>query len=109
MTTLGLIIAIVLYALEWVILGKPGGAIDGAICGVIGIGAAAGILKILSKNKEAYKSVAYTFNRSEIASVEDGTRGINKMIVIKPQNGELCKINPQGNGRKEAWKNALNK
>ena len=57
------------------------------------------------KTVKTYKA-ELSFERENIASVEDGSRGVRKMLVIKAKSGEICKISVKD---KEAWRGSLGK
>ena len=83
------------------------GAVKGAA-----LGAAVGIVvttitKMFQKSSggmNALTSLEFNIPRQEISAVEYGNRGIRKMLVIKAQNGDLCKISVTD---KENWKAVL--
>ena len=101
---LGLIITFALMVVYFLLTGKIGGALPAAICGAVGFGISAALTPKLSKGKEATVSVEYSIEREKIATAENGNRGVRKMLVVKTQNGVICKIGVQD---KEKWQSAL--
>ena len=107
-TVLGVVLGIVFglagMAIYWAVTDRIGGAIGGAIIGLgVGVGMMIGML--ISKGKTA-DSADYSIERDNIESVEDGSRGVRKMLVIKTKDGNICKI---GVKDKEAWRAAMTK
>ena len=81
------------------------GALEGALIGGVigGVSAAIGNA-IAKKSKKIPNKMEVSFARADINSVEDGSRGIHKMLVVKTKNGETCKIKVTD---KDMWRAAL--
>jgi len=104
---LGVIFAIIIYVSLEILVGI-GGAIGGGISGAVGFGLGYVIAKTLTKgNKKQPDKAEYSFERASIESVEDGNRGVQKMLVVKTRSGEICKFNPNEKDSKEKWRAAL--
>lgn len=103
--TLGIILFVVIYLGIFVTTGLLSGAIPGAIIGGVSFGLGTAMSKVLNKGKEkAAGKAEFSFDLHEITSVEDGKRGIYRMLVIKIKNGEVCKIEVKD---KENWRTSL--
>ena len=78
------------------------GAVIGGLAGLI----SAPISKMLNKNnKAAYDTVA-SFDHANITGIEDGRRGLRKMLVIKFDTDALIKI---GVANKDDWRKAFSR
>ena len=109
-TPLVIILSIAIFAVIYIgiaiITGFILGAIPGMLLGVVSFGAGTAVSKLLSKETEKSPDTAdVSFNREDIVSAEAGSRGVHKMLVIKTNNGTICKI---GVKNKEQWKSCLN-
>jgi hypothetical protein len=87
--------------------GTPGaldGAIFGAVCFAIGVA----IEKFVFKSKEKGKvgEIAISAQRNQIESVEDGNRGVAKMLVVKASNITF-KVNTKDKSNTESLRNTL--
>lgn len=105
--TLTIIIFATIYFGIFVTTGLVSGAIPSAIIAVVSFGLGTAISNFLNKGKKkALDKAEFSFNRNDIKSVEDGKRGIHKMLVIKTKNGDVCKIKVED---KENWRTSLMK
>ena len=105
-------VAIVLVFITGANLGFIEAAVLGAVFGGGGTFVGAMVEKAIKKDKPSTAQYSasdteFSINLDEIASAEDGSRGVQKMVVIKTKGGELRKI---GLGKNNAqWKAALQK
>jgi len=83
-------------------------ALIGAIVGGIIGGLTMMITRFLSKNKPSDEikpnEIIASIDRGNIESVEDGYRGVRKMLVVKFKDGALYKLSVKD---KEGWRSAL--
>jgi len=82
----------------------------GALIGVVAMLAGHFIAKAIYKkgggpNKKA--EIVYAISLEEIIKVEDGQRGVQKMVAITTKSGDVCKIG--GKIDREAWRAAISK
>jgi len=104
---LGIIFAVIIFVCLDIFVGI-GGAIGGAISGAVGFGLGFFVANVLTKGKKKQPDKAeYSFERANIESVEDGNRGVQKMLVVKTKSGQICKFNPNEKDSKEKWRAAL--
>ena|GEM_PF-3386253 len=81
------------------------GALPAMLLGAGSFAAATALSKLFSKNTEkAPDSIDIFFNREDIVSLEEGSRGVRKMLVLTNRHGTVCKISTKN---KEQWQNAL--
>jgi len=81
------------------------GYIEAALIGALVGGVFGLIVAVLTKGKGKISEDAdIDFDRENISSVTDGSRGIRKMLVIRTGNGEICKISTKD---KDKWRAAL--
>jgi hypothetical protein len=104
-----IVVAVLLVILPKKRLGYMEMALIGAIAGGVIAGIGAMINKASTKKKTGNDSnpsgeIVVSFERENIASVEDGSRGVRKMLVVNFKDGSLYKV---GVKDRESWRSAL--
>ena len=113
-TTIGIIVAIaIIIPVIWNSnMGYIGaalfGSVVGGLCGFIGNIIEQSIRKKKQSTAQLTDAdIVHAFQLQELAKVEDGNRGVRKMLVVTTKSGEVCKIDP--GKTKEEWREAISK
>ena len=105
---LGIAIFVAVYAGVAFTTGIFLGAIPGAGLGALSVVLGSVLSKAFAKGAEKPpETTEYSIDLGDIASVENGNRGVVKMLVIKTNGGGICKINPKAKSSIEEWRDAL--